>query len=151
MGGSSIYGNSIYWMKIQSNKYKYIYWGKAGYFGKITLLLARTLSMSTEVSDCGSKHLVGYDVTSKKVLQKLSGKYYKLNPDDVSEDLKLIDFKRDTHLIGKKVYVRSAATCALKDCVCAKCIGETAVTNADIADGISAFESEEITELTLVI
>ena len=107
--------------------------------------------MSTEVSDCGSKHLVGYDVTSKKVLQKLSGKYYKLNPDDVSEDLKLIDFKRDTHLIGKKVYVRSAATCALKDCVCAKCIGETAVTNADIADGISAFESEEITELTLVI
>jgi hypothetical protein len=114
--------------------------GKAGYFGKITLMLARTLSMSTEISDCGTKHLVCYDVINKNVLKKLSGKYYKLDNDDVKEDLKLIDYKRDKHLIGKKVYVRSAATCALKNCVCAKCVGETAVTNADIADGLSAFE-----------
>ena len=114
--------------------------GKAGYFGKIVLMLTRTLSMSTEVSDCGSKHLIGYDVLDKNVLKKLSGKYYKLDKDDDKEDLKVINFKRDKHLIGKKVYVRSAATCALKNHVCAKCIGETAVTNADIADGISGFE-----------
>ena len=121
------------------------------YFGKIVLMLTRTLSMSTEVSDCGSKHLIGYDVLDKNVLKKLSGKYYKFNKDDDAEDLKLVDFKRDKHLIGKKIYVRSAATCALKNCVCSKCVGETAVTNQDIADGLSAFESEEITEITLVI
>ena len=107
---------------------------------KIVLMLTRTLSMSTEVSDCGSKHLIGYDVLDKNVLKKLSGKYYKLDKDDDKEDLKIINFKRDKHLIGKKVYVRSAATCALKNHVCAKCIGETAVTNQDIANGLSAFE-----------
>jgi hypothetical protein len=118
------------------------------YFGKIVLLLARTLSMSETVSDCGSNHLICYEVTNKAVLKKLSGKYYKLDPEDKREDLKCIDYKEDTHLIGKKVYVRSAATCALKNHVCSKCIGETAVTNADIATGLSAFESEEITKLT---
>ena len=116
------------------------------YFGKIVLMLARTLSMSTEVSDCGSKVLVCYDVANKNVLKKLSGKYYKLDPDDSKEDLKLLDFKDDKHLIGKKIYVRSAATCALKNHVCPKCVGETAVTNSDIADGLAAFESEEITK-----
>ena len=110
------------------------------YFGKIVLLLARTLSMSTEVSDCGTKTLVCYDVINNSVLKKLSGKYYKLDKDDPKEDLKVLDFKKDKHLIGKKLYVRSAATCALKNCVCAKCIGETAVTNSDIADGLAAFE-----------
>ena len=110
--------------------------------------MARTLSMSETVSDCGSKILVCYEVTNKSVLKKLTGKYYKLDKDDVREDLKLLDHKRDTHLIGKKIYVRSAATCALKNHVCAKCIGETAVTNSDIAKGLAAFSSEEITKHT---
>ena len=111
-------------------------------------MLARTLSMSTEVSDCGSKHLVCYDVVNKNVLKKLSGKYYKLDNEDPNEDLKVIDFKRDKHLIGKKVYIRSAATCALKNHVCPRCVGETAITNADIAEGLSCFLSEEISEIT---
>ena len=110
-------------------------------------MLARTLSMSTEVSDCGSKHLVCYDVVNKSVLKKLSGKYYKLDNNDEFENLKLLDFNTDKHLIGKKIYVRSAATCAMKNHVCAKCVGETAVTNSDIADGLSAFESEEISKV----
>ena len=97
-------------------------------------MLARTLSMSTEISDCGTKHLIGYDVANKNVLKKLAGKYYKLDKEDEKEDLKLLDFKNDKHLIGKKIFVRSAATCALNNCVCSKCVGETAVTNQDIAD-----------------
>ena len=114
-------------------------------------MLARTLSMSDTVSDCGTKHLVCYDVANKTVLKKLSGKYYKNDIDDDRENLKLLDFKNDKHLIGKKIYVRSAATCALNNCVCAKCIGATAVTNSDIASGLAAFSSEEITEQNLVI
>lgn len=124
---------------------KEYYWGKAGYFGKIVLLLARTLSISTEVSDCGTKHLVSYNISSKRVLDKLNGKYYKENEDDF--DLKLLDSTKDKHLIGKTIYVRSPATCACGDKVCARCIGTTVNINQDISDGFSAFESEEITKV----
>lgn len=119
--------------------------GRAGYFGKIVLMLARTLSMSQSVSDCGTKHLVEYDIKSKNHLKKLNGKYFKLNKDD--DDLKLLHAKDNKDLIGKKIYVRSAATCALGDKVCPKCVGSTASTNYDIADGLSAFESEEVTKV----
>ena len=103
--------------------------------------------MSDTTSDCGSNHLVCYEITDKNVLKKLSGKYYKLDINEGTEDLKVVNFKKDRHLIGKKIYVRSAVTCALKNHVCAKCIGETAVTNADIRDGVAAFESEEISKV----
>lgn len=121
--------------------------GVAGHFCKTVLMSARTLSMSTEISDCGTKHLVAYDILNKTVLKKMSGKFYRLT-DDPDEELKLLNPKKDKDLIGKTIYVRSAVTCACDSKhVCAKCIGMTAVTNADIADGISAFESEEITKV----
>lgn len=119
--------------------------GRAGYFGKIVLLLARTLSMSTKVADCDTVHLVDYEIKSKKHLKKLNGKYYKLDRSD--DDYLLLQSKYDEALIGKHIYVRSAATCTLGDCVCPKCVGYTASTNWDIADGLSAFESEEITKV----
>lgn len=119
--------------------------GKAGYFGKIVLMLARTLVMSTTVSDCGTQYLVNYAVTSNKVLKKLNGKYYRLNEND---SLKLLDAKKDKDLIGKVIQVRSVATCACtgNEC-CPVCVGATANLNFDIADGIAAFESEEITKV----
>lgn len=116
--------------------------GKAGYFGKILALLSRTLSMSTEVYDCHTKHLVAYDIKSDNHLKKLNDKFYKLNEDD--PDFKLLKSKHCKNLIGKRVLVRSAATCALGDKVCPFCVGGTAIINFDIADGIGAFESEEI-------
>ena len=118
--------------------------GKAGYFGKILLLLARTLQLSTTVSDCGSECYVTYDVRDKGFLKKLNGKFYKV---DRSDDLKLLNAKKDKDLIGKKILVRSAATCKLGDCVCAKCVGYTANNNFDIADGFAAFESEEVSKV----
>jgi hypothetical protein len=101
--------------------------------------------MSKTVSDCGSKHTVPYQIKSKKHLEKLNGKYYK--EELMDDDYKLLDFNKDKHLIGKTIYVRSAVTCCLGDHVCSKCIGSTAATNIDIADGISAFESEEVTKV----
>ena len=101
--------------------------------------------MSTDISDCGTKHLVTYEIKSKKHLKKLNGKYFKYDLDD--PDLSLLNAKKNKNLIGKKIYVRSAALCTLGDCVCPKCIGSTASTNYDISDGISAFESEEITKV----
>ena len=106
--------------------------GRAGYFGKIVLLLARTLSMSLEVSDCATKHLVEYEVKSKKHLNKLSGKYFKRDINDI--DFELVKPSEMKDLIGSHILVRSAATCCLGDYVCPKCIGATASTNLDIAD-----------------
>lgn len=118
--------------------------GRAGYFGKIVLMLARTLSVSTEVSDCNTKHLVEYNIKNKKVLDKLDGKYFKLNEDD---ELKLLIPSKYKNLIGQKILVRSPITCTCGDKVCSRCVGMAAVINADIADGYSAFDSEEITKV----
>ena len=108
-------------------------------------MLAESLSMSTSISDCGSKHLVEYEIKTKNHLKKLNGKYYKLNEDD--KDLKLLKSSKSKDLIGKKIYVRSPLTCTLGDCVCPRCIGNTAIGNLDISSGISGFESEEVTKV----
>ena len=125
--------------------------GNAGHFGKIVLILARTLSMSKQVSDCGTKHLVEYEIKSKKHLKKLNGKFYKpvLDDGEVDDrtDFLVVNAKTDKSLIGKRIKVRSAVTCCLGDKVCPKCVGMTAGNNMDIADGLSAFESEEISKV----
>lgn len=118
--------------------------GKAGYFGKIVLLLARTLSLSKTVSDCDTKHLIEIDIKSQKMLNKYNGRYYRLHDGD---DLKLINSKRDKNLVGKHIYLRSPITCACGDTVCHKCFGTTSLLNIDISDGVSGFEVEETTKV----
>ena len=118
--------------------------GRAGHFGKIVLMLARTLSLSKRVYNCRTKHYVTYDIKDKHILEKLNDKFYW---DDSIEDLKVLNAKRDKHLIGKKLKFRSAATCACGDSVCAVCFGRTAALNFDIADGVAGYESEEITKV----
>jgi hypothetical protein len=119
--------------------------GKAGYFGKICLLLARTLRLSKTVSDCNTKHLLEIEIKSEKMLKKYNGRYYKLN---LNDDLSLINAKRDKgKLVGKKIYLRSPITCACGDEVCHKCFGTTSLLNLDIADGVSGFETEETTKV----
>lgn len=120
--------------------------GRAGHFGKVLTELSRTLRLSKTVDDCGTKHLVRYTITSKKFLEKFNGKYFTTSPTDF-EHLRPINSKKDTDLIGKTIYVRSAATCALKNEVCSKCFGTIANLNFDIADGIGAFLSEEIAKV----
>lgn len=119
--------------------------GKAGYFCKLVIMLVGTLRCSKTVVDCGTTHLVTYFVTNKKVLKKLNGKYYKLKD---SDDLRVIDASKDTFLIGKKIKVRSAATCACKgNEVCSRCIGKTVNINSDILNGYSIYETEEVTKV----
>lgn len=119
--------------------------GKAGYFGKIVVLLARTLSMTTEVLDCQTKHLVKYELKNKSIIKKMHGKYYKMYPSD--PELKVFNAAKSMHLLGQSIYVRSPITCALGDEVCPICVGRTSAINFDIARGLSAFESEEITKV----
>jgi hypothetical protein len=119
--------------------------GRAGHFGKMVLLLTRTLSMSTDVYDCGSKHLIPYEIKTNKHLNKISGKHFMRSLDD--DGYEILNPSNHKDLVGHTIYVRSAATCCLGDKVCPKCLGISAGLNYDIADGISAFESEEITKV----
>ncbi len=118
--------------------------GRAGHFGKIVTMLARTLSLSKTVSNCDTKHYVTYFVTNQKFLNKLDGRFFRR---DNLEDFRPINAKKDTHLIGKYVMVKSPTKCSLGDEVCARCYGIKANINLDIADGISAFGSQEITKV----
>lgn len=118
--------------------------GTAGYFGKKVGELCRTVSISRRVLDCNTKHLVKYQLKSEKYLNKLHGKFYKLNPDD--EDYKVLKLT-DTDLIGKTIYARTAQTCACgQDHVCARCIGTISNLNWDIAEGFSVFQAQELTK-----
>ena len=117
--------------------------GKAGNFGKLTLQLARTLTLSKTVSDCDTKHLLNITIHDKKMLKKFNRRYYRM---DEFDSLKLLDADNDRHLIGQTIQLRSPVTCSLGNCVCAKCFGRTAGLNYDIADGVAGFESEEVTK-----
>ena len=121
--------------------------GTAGYFGKIVLELARTLSLSKVESDCGTKHLLQITIDNDKMLEKYNNRYYKLNEND--DDLLLIDYEKDKHLIGKTIYLRSPITCAChnQNEVCHKCFGRTSLLNFDIASGVSGFQVEEVTKV----
>ena len=119
--------------------------GSAGYFGKLVSLLTRTLSMDTEISDCGNPHLIEIELKTNTHLKRCDGKYFKVNKDDI--DYSVLNYEKHKHLVGKKIYIRSAITCGLGNHVCAKCIGIQALTNADIANGVSTFYSEEVTKV----
>lgn len=120
--------------------------GRAGHFGKVLTELARTVRLSRTVSDCETRHLVKYTITSKKFLEKFNGKYFTLDPNDWYS-IRPINAEKDRDLIGKTIYVRSASTCALKNEICPRCFGRIANLNFDIADGIGAFLSEEISKV----
>lgn len=117
--------------------------GKAGYVGKIIVMLARTLELSKDVSDCGTRHYVNVTITDDKFLQKLNGRFYKAAGD---KDFHILKSRKHKELIGQTIQLRSPATCALDDKVCQKCYGFNANINYDIANGISAFGTQEYTK-----
>ena len=114
--------------------------GPVGYFGKTLNLAAKTLSVSTEVLDCGSEDYVNYHIKTKKHLQKMVGKYWY---DEEIDDLRIIK-ETDTDLIGRTVPTRSVLTCCCgENLMCATCIGKVVNFNWDIPDGFSVFMTEE--------
>lgn len=112
--------------------------GTVGYFIKALNILARTLEISNDVLDCGTTHYVNYEVKSSKHLKLLSGKYR------VDDDELYMVKETDTHLIGKKIKVRSAITCCCgENEVCATCVGNLVALNWDISEGFATFVTEE--------
>lgn len=118
--------------------------GNAGHFGKMLAELARTLSLSKRVADCGTKHRVKYFVESKKFLKKLDNRYFSLTKNG---ELELLKANKMEYLINKEIYVRSPATCCLENEVCSRCMGKIATFNFDIAAGFCAFLIKEVTKV----
>lgn len=118
--------------------------GPAGYFGKTVLILARTVGLSRSVSDCNTVHGVHIEIRDEKWLEKLHDRWYRMDENDTYH---LLNAKKDKHLIGKTILLRSPVTCELQNSVCAKCFGRNAILNYDIADGLGAFGCEEISKV----
>lgn len=90
----------------------------AGEHNRDSSILAQDIKITEH--DCGTKHCVEYDVEDAKKLKALEYKY--MICDDGS--LKVIN-ENDTHLIGKRIKVRSALKCCAKEGgVCEICFGE---------------------------
>lgn len=118
--------------------------GDAGYFGKNLNECVQTLKLSKTKTMCNSKHLVTYKIKSKKHLKSLAGKFYKENLTD--DHFKILK-KTDTHLVGKRIHTKSIITCNCgQDLVCSVCIGDKASLLFDIASGIGAYLSMEVTK-----
>lgn len=81
--------------------------------------------------DCCSQNFLEIVVRNDKTLKMLMGRYYRLHPHGVEY---CINPRRDKHLIGKKIYLRSPITCASAargHGVCYKCYGDLAYTVYD--------------------
>lgn len=81
--------------------------------------------------DCRSNNFIKFEIKSKKALMMLHNRYYRMNPNGMDH---LLNFKKDIHLLGKTIYLRSPATCASAangNGVCYKCYGDLAYTLFD--------------------
>ena len=119
--------------------------------------LARIMGLSSmdshlypdEHYDCHTRHLVPIQVKTAKHLKYLDLRYYRETPNGQE---KCINYKRDTHLIGRTILLRSPCTCASAargQGICYKCYGKLAYTNVDSNTGfgvnIGRIASEFIT------
>ena len=83
--------------------------------------------------DCGNKNLIPIEVKSSDHLKSLNMRFYRMFPNGQE---KCINAKRDQHLVGKTIYLRSPVTCishALGKGVCRKCYGNLAYAVHDYA------------------
>lgn len=100
---------------------------------------------------CDSKNFQILEIKDKKMLKNLSFRYYRLHPEGMEY---MIDADKDTHLIGKTIYLRSPMTCASASeghGICYRCYGDIAYTNSNINIGKIAAEiqSEQLTQRSL--
>lgn len=114
--------------------------GRSGHFARMVMLLASTIKLSKEVDDCGTLHAARINVSSKKHLSRLRGRYYRK---PVNREYKILTGK-ETDLIGQDILIRTPVTCASKD-ICKVCYGELYYTNKDI-QSVGGFAGAKITE-----
>lgn len=126
--------------------------GTSGYFARLLGLNNIDTSLNQDPDyDCYTANFIELEVSSEKTLKMIDSRYYRMTPNGVDH---LIKAKKDKHLIGKTILLRSPMTCASAargEGICYKCYGELAYVNKDINPGRYASEklSAELTQRLL--
>ena len=120
------YKNAISGVKaaIMNNEFM----GKTGHFAILVSIVCAQVKLSKTVSDCNTLNPIEITINSAEHLRRLDGRRYRFHG---SREYNIINSKKDTHLIGKTVLIRSTITCAAPDGVCKECYGELFYTNKD--------------------
>lgn len=126
--------------------------GTSGRFARLLGLnnIDTTLHWDPEF-DCHTQNFIKLYISSERVLKMIDSRWYRMSENGVDH---LIKAKRDKHLIGQTILLRSPITCtsaAHGDGICYKCYGELAYVNRDINPGRYASEklSAELTQRLL--
>lgn len=84
-------------------------------------IASNSVRLSKTTKDCHSANPVALTVRTKKHLEKINGRRYRIGNDPTYHT---VDSSKDDNLIGKTIWMRSPMTCACKDGVCQECYGE---------------------------
>ena len=126
--------------------------GTSGAFARILGLNNRDSRLHPNPNyKCNSRHFVEITITNSSILKMFNNRYYRLRKDGPEYK---INYKKDTHLIGQTIFLRSPMTCASHtngEGICYRCYGDLAFTNANINIGTIAAEllSSELTQMLL--
>ena len=113
-----------------------------GYLSKKMNNCALQMVLRKDSESCGSTHYVEYHIKTDEILEMLDKRYYIWNG-----EMKLLNYTKDKHLIGKKVSFRSpcTCTCAHTEGICRTCYGALYDINKDLssAGGFAATKNSE--------
>lgn len=113
--------------------------GNAGYFAAKIMKVTKDTRLDMDVEDCHTNHPIYYYVKDKEHLAIIDKAYYALREDG---ELFCANGKKDTHLIGKHIYLRNPATCGLSgNRVCKTCYGKMHKVNGHKQFGQGGFAS----------
>lgn len=132
--------------------------GLSGFFAAKCMMSASTVGLSKSlvksinkkknmgkhrhIQTCNSKRPLLYEIKNEECLKKINRRFYYLDSD--MSEMKCINAKKDKHLIGKTIYLRSPMTCTCPDGICEACYGELAFTNSEKYFNIGAFASSKL-------
>lgn len=89
---------------------------------------ATSVLLRKDHEHCDSTRPLYYTIEDEDFLKLLDKRWYY----DEKGNMKLLDYRKDTHLIGKRVGFRSPCTCASHDGICELCYGTLFDMNSDL-------------------
>lgn len=115
--------------------------GSSGHFARLLGLNNRdTILYPDSRYVCDSVNTIRIEIKNEKMLKWYNNRYYRFDPKGMEYK---INSKKDKHLIGKTIYLRSPMTCASHargEGICYRCYGDLAYTNCNINIGQLAAE-----------
>lgn len=114
--------------------------GEAGHFAAKIMKITKDTRVDFSVMDCKTKHPILYSVKTPEHLRIINRMFYAIP--DKPDELHVINYKQDTHLINKDILLRVPTTCGLDHThVCKTCYGELYKINDDPLFGHGSFGS----------